>query len=275
VLEPRKVTSGIFDGFLHVFRDHEPFAGAPAFHDLHPHDARRFIPRIFEYIWFKPFAEFEEMAVSAKPANWTGEKQEEITSVEVVNLTHRSLRYARAFRAFLVGADLRGADLTGANLRGADLTGAKFEMGYGKAANFEAASLEGANLRNAKLRWAKLLGVNLRKADLTWADLRDADLRRADLSEAVFWIADLQNADLQGADLQEAKLEGACLWKTNLEQAQNLTVEQLATVATLYEARLDPSLLEQIQQQYPQLLKKPQEWAARQEPKCPPDSTRP
>jgi uncharacterized protein YjbI with pentapeptide repeats len=252
--DPRKETSGIFDGFLHAFRDHHPFAGAPAFQDLHPYDARRLVPRIFEYTPFKPCAEFEEVAVSAKPANWRGEKAEEITPVEVVNLTRRSLRYARAFRAFLVGADLRGADLTGANLREADLHGAKFEKGYGKAAIFEAASLEGANLKWAKLRWARLLGVNLKKADLAEAHLKEADLRSADLSDAILGVADLEGANLWGANLEGADFRGA-----NLKQALNLTVEQLATVKTLYEAHLDPLLLEQIRQQYPQLLEKPQE----------------
>jgi hypothetical protein len=36
-------------------------------------------------------------------------------------------------------------------------------------------------------------------------------------------------------------------------------VEQLATVKTLYDARLDPPLGEQIQRQYPHLLEKPQD----------------
>jgi uncharacterized protein YjbI with pentapeptide repeats len=217
-----------------------------------------------------PFAEFEEIAVSARPANWKGENQEEIIQVEVVNLTRRSLRYARAFRAFLVGADLRGADLTGANLREADLHGAKLDMGYGKAGYFEPASLEGANLKWAKLRWAKLFGVKLRKADLGEAHLQKADLRRAILSYANLWRADLEGADLEGADL-----EGAFLSEANLEQALNLTVEQLATVETLYGARLDPILLGQIQQKYPRLLEHPRPWAAIQEPKSPPYSTGP
>jgi hypothetical protein len=53
------------------------------------------------------------------------------------------------------------------------------------------------------------------------------------------------------------QLGGAFLHGAQLEGARNLTVEQLSTVKTLYQAYLDPPLLEQIQQQYPQLLEKP------------------
>jgi hypothetical protein len=53
------------------------------------------------------------------------------------------------------------------------------------------------------------------------------------------------------------------LWGANLEGAKNLTVEQLSTVKTLYDAHLDPPLLEQIRRRYPHLLEKPQGQVAR------------
>jgi hypothetical protein len=43
-----------------------------------------------------------------------------------------------------------------------------------------------------------------------------------------------------------------------MKGAYNLTVEQLVTVETLRLADLDPPFLEQIRQQYPQLLEQPQ-----------------
>ena len=62
-------------------------------------------------------------------------------------------------RAYLRGADLRGAylqyaDLLGANLRGADLRGA-----YLQYADLQGANLRDTNLRGANLRGAKLQGV--------------------------------------------------------------------------------------------------------------------
>ena len=47
-------------------------------------------------------------------------------------------------RAYLEGADLRGANLEGADLRGAYLRGANLEGAYLRGANLEGANLEGA-----------------------------------------------------------------------------------------------------------------------------------
>ncbi|EAY4939567.1 pentapeptide repeat-containing protein [Salmonella enterica] len=89
-------------------------------------------------------------------------------------------------RAYLRGANLRGAYLRGAYLRDADLCGA----------NLRDADLRGANLRDADLRDAYLCGADLRGADLRGANLCDADLRGANL----------RGADLRDADLCDAYL---------------------------------------------------------------------
>jgi Pentapeptide repeats (8 copies) len=118
--------------------------------------------------------------------------------------------------------DLRGTDLHGADL--------------------EEAILEYANLRGAHLEGARLQSVYLQGAELRGAHLEGAHLG---------------GAYLEGASLRRARLEKANFWGAHLAGAKNLTVEQLSTVKTLYQAHLDPPLLEQIQQQYPQLLEKP------------------
>jgi pentapeptide repeat protein len=68
----------------------------------------------------------------------------------------------------------------------------------------------------------------------------------------------LAMTDLRGASLRQARLEGASLGQAQLKGATNLTVEQLSTMKTLYQAYLDSPLLEQIKQRYPHLLKAPQ-----------------
>jgi hypothetical protein len=65
---------------------------------------------------------------------------------------------------------------------------------------------------------------------------------------------DLSRRAPLGAVLREAQLQGVDLTGANLEGARDSTVEQLASVKTLHDAHLDPPLLEQIRQQYPQLL---------------------
>ena len=84
------------------------------------------------------------------------------------------------------------------------------------------------------------------------ADLRGANLQGADLAGA-----NLEGADLLGANLQGATLSHAILWL-----AKDLTIEQLATVKTLYRAKLDPPLLRQVKKQFPHLLEKPKDQAA-------------
>jgi hypothetical protein len=171
-------------------------------------DIRRAVPWIFGMIGVTPFADFEEeVTVALRPTSWTGEKKAEIAGLEAVNLRERSLQHAKAFRAFLAGADMRWTDLTGANLRQAELHGA----------NLEGAWLEGANLRWAKLRWTTLLRAKLTKATLMGADLREADLRGADLQGTNLTSADLRGSDLQGADLQEANLTSADLRDAKLQ----------------------------------------------------------
>ena len=61
--------------------------------------------------------------------------------------------------------------------------------------------------------------------------------------------ANLSGADLRGANLQKAKLIGTL----------NLTIKQLSLVKTLYQAKLDPKLIEQVKNCCPHLLEKPKE----------------
>ena len=95
--------------------------------------------------------------------------------------------------------------------------------------------------------------------DLSAADLSDADLNGANLSRADLTHAYLSRADLTSADLSGAYLESANLSDAYLSGVIGLTVEQLSDVETLYEAKLEPELMEQVEDEYPHLLEKPEE----------------
>jgi hypothetical protein len=73
-----------------------------------------------------------------------------------------------------------------------------------------------------------------------------ADLRRAKLSDADMFGAKLSGADLFGANLSDADLSDA-----DLRGVFYLTIEQLSKVKTLYKAKLDPELIEQVKDEYP------------------------
>jgi uncharacterized protein YjbI with pentapeptide repeats len=125
--------------------------------------------------------------------------------------------------AFLMQAQLQGANLLGAHLEGADLTGAQLQGAFlGKA------QLVGADLRQA-------IPLGIASAGGLWRERTDSLMASM--------------AHLEGADLRGAYLEGAL----------NLTVTQLCSVSHLYQARLDPPLTEEIRQQCPKLLEEPQE----------------
>jgi len=66
-------------------------------------------------------------------------------------------------------------------------------------------------------------------------------------------VPDLNGADLLWADFSEANLSGA-----NFQLTRNLSVGQLSEVKTLYEPKLDPDLMKQIERNYPHLLAKPE-----------------
>ena len=141
--------------------------------------------------------------------------------------------------AVLSSADLSDANLAGANLAGADLAGAILSDAILSGTNLAGVDLSDANLSNVKLlglSGADLSGAYLPRADLSGADLSDSDLSGANLSEV-----DLSNADLSKADLSEAIV----------------TVGYLLEAKTLYKAKLDDHIREEILRHKPELLNPP------------------
>lgn len=143
---------------------------------------------------------------------------------------------------YLKDINLKGAKLERVNLRLADLRGANLEGANLWGANLERTNIQGANLEGANLWGANLKGANLEDANLRLADLERASLVDANLEGASFWSANFLCTGLSGA---------------NLEGAKGLTIEQLSKVVTLYKTKLDPELMEQVIEKYPNLLEKP------------------
>jgi uncharacterized protein YjbI with pentapeptide repeats len=211
-------------------------------------------------------------------------------NLQQANLQHAVLQRANLSQATLLWAQLQGADLRGATLRGVILRQAKLRGAWFSRFTdcnrrcLRAVDLSGANLVEADLQEADLKEVNLQGAHLDRASLRKAQLQGANLAGASLQAAHLENAQLSSAhitpleqcvdersfcetledeELPAADLGGANLRWANLQGAdlrgvRNLTIEQLAAVKSLYRAQLDPPLLEQVKQRYPQLLDQPQ-----------------
>jgi len=189
------------------------------------------------------------------------------------NLVYANLQEANLQRANLEGAKLDAANLKGAKLSGAILREASLGSAHLEQATLSAANLEGAILVDAYLNGCALVAANLQRADLSVAHLQQAllaaaELQGANLHGANLQGANLQLANLQGANLQLANLEGANLEGANLEEANlqeanlqkslGLTVKQLCKTSTLYRSQLETSLMTQIENNCPHLLKKPE-----------------
>jgi uncharacterized protein YjbI with pentapeptide repeats len=237
---------------------------------------------------FRNFVDLRDTEVSTKPASWTGKAEveltrhgplteEEIALMKKANLKHRNLHDARASRALLINADLRGADLTrailqGANLRDASLQGARLPEAILWSADLQGASLEDADLRGAQLYRADLRGADLERARLgplpgatpermpkrdylegalfdsrtRWPDGFPVGAHRAVRAEpgTVLHGRDLRSLDLRDADLQGANLSGADLRSATFTQVQHLQTVKLHGArynpATHWPPRFDP-----------------------------------
>lgn len=203
-----------------------------------PASIRRWVSQAFQVVGYRPYADLTEASLAPAPANgdWS---EEGLASIPGTKLNEVNLRFARAYRAFLVNArlwraDLRGttfseADLRGANMReamlqsalldrakinhavlvSANATNANFASADLRAADFSYGILENADLSNAKLDGASLYAANLRNAHLLRTNLIRTDLRDSKLEHAILILANLQDTDLSSAHLSQANLSGA------------------------------------------------------------------
>jgi uncharacterized protein YjbI with pentapeptide repeats len=228
-------------------------------------DIRRWSAHVFWVGGYNPYPELTESVVSTMPDNWTGQEGE-LTQVKGALLNGTRLRYAEAYRAFLVNAHLWRADLQGAFLSEADLRGANLRQANLQLAVLDRAKMNRVNLRSSNLRFANLTRADLDGADLSYgflggailvgaklkdatlyaavlpeASLQFADLERADLREANLERANLSLADLEGADLWSAKLSGARLQGAKLESA--ILIEADLRGADLHTSDLQLSIL--------------------------------
>jgi len=156
---------------------------------------------------------------------------------------------------YLENAKLNGVRLKDANLSGANLT----------KANLARADLIEANLTKSILRYANLHDADLSDANLSGANLEGADLKGAIMLNCKLcevygrWQEELEGTNLKNADLFLASLEGADLRGADLRRAKNILIDQIGRTKSLYNAKLDPELKEQIKEKSPHLLEHSEE----------------
>jgi hypothetical protein len=139
---------------------------------------------------------------------------------------------------------LRSANLNNANASNSTLVDINLEGARLNRTNFE-----NSNLNQSCLKGAYASGTNFKDAYMIKANLLNAFLIKADFKNAF-----LMEANLRGANLTSANLDNANLYKADLRETVGLTIEQLSGVRTLYLAKFDDSVLEELKLKYPGLL---------------------
>ena len=200
--------------------------GLPSDRDAAPQrsaaDIRRWAAQVLQSVGYRPYAELTEATLSHPPAhgNWT---EEGLAEVQGAHLNQMNLRFARAYRVFLVNARLWRANLEGAYLSEADLRGANLREVVLRSANLDRALASHTILVSADATRANLTATDLRYTDFSYGNLQDATLTNAKLSNASLYAANLRNTqmlrvDLSRSDLRDTKLDQSLMSFANLEQ---------------------------------------------------------
>jgi uncharacterized protein YjbI with pentapeptide repeats len=158
------------------------------------------------------------------------------------DMSESILRNTDLGNSVLNGVILSNADMSESILRNTDLSNSVLN-----GVILSNADMSESILRNVDLSYSDLTGAILRNVDLSKSFLADADLSDADLNGAILKNTDLGTAILINVDLSYADLTGADLSYANLSEVDSLTLEQLQTVETLYQAQgIPPALVQQL-----------------------------
>jgi uncharacterized protein YjbI with pentapeptide repeats len=184
---------------------------------------RRWASELFQSVGYRPYADLTEAVISTPPAtgNWT---EAGMADAPGAKLNQMNLRFARAYRSFLMNAKLWRADLEGAYLSEADLRGANMREAVIRSANLNRAQANRAVLVSANAFGAQFVSTDLRGADLSYGNFDNADLSNAKLSGSTMYGISLRGArllrtDLSRTDLRDTKMDNAVMSFANLQDA--------------------------------------------------------
>lgn len=180
---------------------------------------------------------------------WESEEAAFRTVGNIKRLNRHRIHDLNLVNCYLPRTNLNYVNLSGSNLNSANITQSSLIEGNLENARLNQTNFENSNLNQAILKGAYASGANFKDAFLIKAQFENAFLIKANFSNAFLMEANLQNCYVMGADF-----ENASLYKADLRGAKGLTVEQLSKVKTLYLAKFDEEILEQIKTSLPELV---------------------
>jgi uncharacterized protein YjbI with pentapeptide repeats len=167
----------------------------------------------------------------------------------IKRLNRHKIHEINLVNCYLARTNLNYVDLKGSNLNSANLSNSSLIETNLENSRLNQTNLENSNLNQANLKASYASGANFKDAFLIKAQFENAFLIKANFKNAFLMEANLKGSYLMGTDF-----ENASLYKADLRGARGLTIDQLVKVKTLYLAKFDEELLEQIKISVPELV---------------------
>jgi len=180
---------------------------------------------------------------------WESEEAAFRTVGNIKRLNRHRIHEINLVNCYLPRTNLNYVNLAASNMNSANISQSSLIESNLENARLNQTNFENSNLNQANLQSAYASGANFKDAFLIKAQFENAFLIKANFSNAFLMEANLKNCYLMGADF-----ENASLYKADLRGAKGLTVEQLSKVKTLYLAKFDDEILEQIRTTLPELV---------------------
>lgn len=180
---------------------------------------------------------------------WESEEAAFRTVGNIKRLNRHKIHEINLVNCHLPRTNLNYVNLSGSNLNSSNVSHSSLIESNLENARLNQTNLESSNLNQANLRGAYASGANFKDSFLIKANFDGAFLIKANFSNAFLMEANLQNCYVMGADF-----ENASLYKADLRGAKGLSIEQLAKVKTLYLAKFDDEILEQLKNTLPALV---------------------
>jgi BTB/POZ domain-containing protein KCTD9 len=180
---------------------------------------------------------------------WESEEAAFRTVGNIKRLNRHKIHEINLVNCYLPRTNLNYVNLSGSNLNSSNVSQSSLIESNLENARLNQTNFENSNLNQANLQGAYASGANFKDSFLIKANFEGAFLIKANFSNAFLMEANLQNCYVMGADF-----ENASLYKADLRGAKGLSIEQLSKVKTLYLAKFDDEILEQIKTNLPALV---------------------
>jgi BTB/POZ domain-containing protein KCTD9 len=180
---------------------------------------------------------------------WESEEAAFRTVGNIKRLNRHKIHEINLVNCYLARTNLNYVNLAGSNINSCNLQQSSLIESNLENARLNQTNFENSNLNQANLKSAYASGANFKDSFLIKTQFEGAFLIKANFNNAYLMEANLQNSYLMGADF-----ENASLYKADLRGAKGLTVEQLSKAKTLYMAKFDDEILDQIKTSIPELV---------------------